>query len=495
MKILRHVTLPANTKIIFLFTFVLLVNNLFPQSGFQNFISRVNSLADSMSKAAVIDSFINYARTQGIPFIEGSTANFIYRGNVSSAAVPGDFNSWNPNAASMTRLSQTNFFYYTRTFEMNARLDYKFVLNGNTWILDPENPNRVAGGFGPNSELAMPYYIQPWEIKYYPNINHGSIVYRTIYSNNTNSNYQLQIYLPYGYDSVKSYPTVYFQDGAEYVNLGSAVIVIDNLIDSGKIADVIAVFVTPNNRNEEYAGSKRNQNRLFFVNELVPYIDSNFSTIKNSSKRLVIGDSFGGNISALISYNHPEVFGNCGLHSGAFWPNGYEAYNLIVSGPLKSIKFSSVWGTYESLFTNMRNFRDSLQSKGYQQSWIELPEGHSWGLWRANIDFMLTYFFPKEISSVNEEVNLTDEFKLYQNYPNPFNSTTRLKYQVAKKSQVSLKVFDMLGNEVVELINKYQQRGEYEVEFSTQSKLASGIYFYQLKVGNFIQTKKMILLN
>ena len=113
---------------------------------------------------------------------------------------PGDFNGWNPSPAPMTRLSQTNFFYYSRNFEMNARLDYKFVVNGSSWILDPENPNRVSGGFGPNSELAMPEYIQPWEIKYKPGINHGSVVYRTIFSNNTASNYQLQIYLPFGYD-------------------------------------------------------------------------------------------------------------------------------------------------------------------------------------------------------------------------------------------------------------------------------------------------------
>jgi enterochelin esterase-like enzyme len=486
-------------KKIILFFLVLITNNISSQSNFQSFLNRVNSITDSLAKAAVIDSFITYARTQGIPFIEGTSANFIYRSSVSSAAVPGDFNGWDPNAASMSRLPQTNFFYYSRTFEMSARLDYKFVINGSTWILDPENPNRVSGGFGPNSELAMPAYVQPWEIKYKPGINHGSVIYRTIYSNSTSSNYQLQVYLPFGYDTLKSYPTIYFQDGGEYVSLGSAVNVIDNLIDSAKIEDVIAVFVTPNNRNDEYAGSKRNQYRLFFVNELVPYIDLNFSTIENPSKRLVLGDSFGGNISALISYNHPEIFGKCGLHSGAFWPNSYEAYNLIVNGPVKNIKFCSVWGTYESLFTNMQNFRDSLQSKGYLHKWIELPEGHSWGLWRANIDFMLTYFFPKTTTEIKDEITLPTEFVLHQNYPNPFNPSTRIRYtipgNVETRHGVSLRIYDILGNEIVTLVNEYKPSGSYEVQFSPQSKLASGVYFYQLKIDNFVQTKKMILIN
>ncbi len=75
-----------------------------------------------------------------------------------------------------------------------------------------------------------------------------------------------------------TYPTVYFQDGSEYISLGKAVNVIDNLLDSSKIQPVIAVFVKPNNRDVEYQGSLRNQYRLFFVNELVPYIDANYKT-------------------------------------------------------------------------------------------------------------------------------------------------------------------------------------------------------------------------
>ena len=203
--------------------------------------------------------------------------------------------------------------------------------------------------------------------------------------------------------------------------------VIDNLLDSSKIQPVIGVFVKPNNRNEEYAGSLRNQYRLFFVNELVPYIDSLYNTKQDPAERLVLGDSYGGNISALISYNHPEVFGLCGLHSGAFQPNGYEAYNLIVNGPVKDIKWSSIWGTYEGLYVNMRSLRDYLISANYELDWLERPEGHSWGLWRATIDKMLVYFFPDNSTGVIAENDLIpEEFILYQNYPNPFNPSTNI---------------------------------------------------------------------
>ena len=476
---------------------VFLITTLVPaQSQFQQFLNYVNSLGDPVAKQSAVDSFMTYARTQGIPFIEDSTANFIYLGNPSSVTVPGDFNGWSTTVWPMTHLSETNFWYRSENFELDARLDYKFVLNGSTWILDPENPNTCQGGFGPNSELSMPLYIQPWEIEYNPSIEHGTVIQKTIFSTNVNTNYQLHIYLPPGYDSLSAttYPTIYFQDGSEYISLGKAVNVLDNLLDSSKIEPVISIFVTPNNRNEEYAGSLRNQYRLFFVNELVPYIDVNYKTKLDPKERLVLGDSYGGNISALISYNHPEVFGLCGLHSAAFQPNGYEAYNLIVNGPVKDIIWSSIWGTYEGLYVNMRNFRDFLISANYELDWLERPEGHSWGLWRATIDRMLKYFFPVNPNNIIVDNNtVPKDFILYQNYPNPFNPGTKIRYSIPQSSKVEIKIFDILGNELEIFVDENKSAGIYEIEFNASS-LPSGTYFYQLKAGDFIETNKMILL-
>ncbi len=90
-----------------------------------------------------------------------------------------------------------------------------------------------------------------------------------------------------------------------------------------------------------------------------------------------------------------------------------------------------------------------------------------------------------------------DGFILFQNYPNPFNPSTRIQYQLSSISRVVLKVYDVLGNEVATLINEELSIGKYEVEFNASSgirNLASGIYFYQLTAGDFIQTKKMVLI-
>jgi hypothetical protein len=84
-------------------------------------------------------------------------------------------------------------------------------------------------------------------------------------------------------------------------------------------------------------------------------------------------------------------------------------------------------------------------------------------------------------------------FELYQCFPNPFNPSTTIRYGLPQKSQVSLKVYNSLGQLVTTLANGEQEAGYHEVRFEG-SRLASGVYFYQLQAGNFVQTKKLLLL-
>ncbi len=85
------------------------------------------------------------------------------------------------------------------------------------------------------------------------------------------------------------------------------------------------------------------------------------------------------------------------------------------------------------------------------------------------------------------------EYALAQNYPNPFNPTTDIHYEIPNDGLVTLNIFDELGREIKTLVNQYQSKGRYDINFDA-SKLTSGIYFYQLQAGNFISTKKMLLL-
>jgi hypothetical protein len=111
------------------------------------------------------------------------------------------------------------------------------------------------------------------------------------------------------------------------------------------------------------------------------------------------------------------------------------------------------------------------------------------GFWVTTITF--------NPSNISNDQPLADNFALDQNYPNPFNPSTRIQYAIGSRQFVTLKVYDVLGNEIATLVNEEKPAGEYEIEFSASSgirDLVSGIYLYQLKAGSFIQTKKMILL-
>ena len=100
--------------------------------------------------------------------------------------------------------------------------------------------------------------------------------------------------------------------------------------------------------------------------------------------------------------------------------------------------------------------------------------------------------------TINIDQPIPTKIKLSQNFPNPFNPTTKIRFTIpsnvkSETSNVSLKVYDVLGNEVATLINEEKSAGSYEVEFNASS-FPNGVYFYQLRAGYFVQTKKMVLL-
>ena len=90
-------------------------------------------------------------------------------------------------------------------------------------------------------------------------------------------------------------------------------------------------------------------------------------------------------------------------------------------------------------------------------------------------------------------IGVPEKYSLSQNYPNPFNPVTRLGFGISNPGFVSLKVYDILGNEIKTLVNEIKSAGYYEIEFNG-SDLSSGIYFYTLEAGSFRETKRMLLV-
>jgi hypothetical protein len=141
-----------------------------------------------------------------------------------------------------------------------------------------------------------------------------------------------------------------------------------------------------------------------------------------------------------------------------------------------------------SYFANSATLGNSLNPDPGDPQWIE-----------SNILIV-------EVENENGKNFVPEYFALMQNYPNPFNPSTKIKYTIpsvesrhaSSLQMISLKVYDILGNEIATLVNEEKPAGTYEVEFSVgqdcRPDIASGIYFYRLRAGSFSKTKKMLLL-
>ena len=118
---------------------------------------------------------------------------------------------------------------------------------------------------------------------------------------------------------------------------------------------------------------------------------------------------------------------------------------------------------------------------------VKAKNGLGWG------EFSDAWWFMSTTSSVKDQI--PTDYALFQNYPNPFNPSTTIKFNLAQSGLTSLKIYDMFGKEIRTMINEFLNAGEYVIQFSIdKSTNSSGIYFYELRSNNFVQTKKMVLI-
>ncbi|NWG27607.1 MAG: T9SS type A sorting domain-containing protein, partial [Ignavibacteriaceae bacterium] len=160
-------------------------------------------------------------------------------------------------------------------------------------------------------------------------------------------------------------------------------------------------------------------------------------------------------------------------------------------------------GTNDGVFKSTDNGGSwtHLSSSGLNNPYVHCLFFNSAGYLFAGTGISLCRSVEPIITSVDDSVSeIPQSFLLFQNYPNPFNPITKIKYQIPASlnsskggTLVTLKVYDLLGSELATLVNEEKSAGTYEVEFDAE-QLSSGIYFYQLKAGEFIQTKKMVLI-
>ncbi|MGE5436219.1 MAG: YCF48-related protein, partial [Syntrophothermus sp.] len=175
------------------------------------------------------------------------------------------------------------------------------------------------------------------------------------------------------------------------------------------------------------------------------------------------------------------------------------------SSRIKSINFINDSVGFVSYIYNIdgESFYYIIKSTDQGNSWISLRGddainyytsffiGKNLG-WKANSHGEI-FKYTDEVTTSTKNENLISHYSLSQNYPNPFNPNTTIRYSIPKQNFVSLKIYDVLGNEVAQIVNEEKPAGKYEVSFNA-SGLSSGVYFYRINSGEFSQVKKLLLL-
>jgi len=297
----------------------------------------------------------------------------------------------------------------------------------------------------------------------------------------------------------------------------------------GRDFKVVRIPMPPDqNGNYPPSGQYRTYTNSMIVNKtvIVPTYEYQYDT---TALRIYREAMPGYNI---VGINCNSIIGSLGaIHcimkevgvSEPVWISHAKMDSVIYSAD--SIEVSAVIKT-KSGVANASVFWSTDTSLGFTSSSMQfVSEDSAVGYITTQIDSTVVYYYISATSNSGRSVNKPlvapdgfykfmvensvtnvteliqpEDFILYQNYPNPFNPVTSIQYAVNRRQIVSLKVFDVLGNEVTTLVNEEKSAGSYEVEFTSHSglsgirELSSGIYFYTLRAGTFIQTKKMLLL-
>jgi enterochelin esterase-like enzyme len=317
----------------------------------------------------------------------------------------------------MEKLLDTNLWYITYKVRNDVRFKYSLSVNDSfddddwtkRWeelIYDKLNKNILTfkGEDGKEDEIesyvVMPKAKEHFWVKERKGISKGKIYEYQLHSESLEKKRRIRVYTPYGYrQGNKPYKFLVLTDGDEYINVLSAVTVLDNLIAEGKIPPIITIFV---DSPEETREDELSCNDIFsdiIIKDLIPWIRANYNISNKANEAIIGGLSSGGLTASYLGLKHSEVFGNVLSQSGSYWykPETYEGspldcwlstrFEAIDKLPLKFYLDVGVLEHKQGMIGTNIKLKDVLMSKGYTAHFEYFNSGHdylSWGETLAN---------------------------------------------------------------------------------------------------------------
>ncbi|HSH03020.1 MAG TPA: alpha/beta hydrolase-fold protein [Anaerolineae bacterium] len=341
------------------------------------------------------------AGLQRAPLLTDREALFVWQGGGFRVQLVGDMNNWSLDEGDdFQRVEGTDLWYLRLSLPAEARLDYKIVVNEREWLLDPLNGRTVQGGFGPNSEVVMPGYEPLPPVT--AGVPQGELATHTLDSRYLEEKRTFFVYTPaVTVSGGGGYPSLYVQDGGDYLNIVDMTARLDRWIALGEVPPLVVVFIPPIQRSVEYRAN--DDYVAFLAEELVPWVEAEYGTASSSVLTGVMGSSLGGLIAVYAGLRAPDTFGLVLAQSGAYRVEMKRWEALVAEGLGKGGRYYLVAGSFETAVSGDPWFGDiiaaneeltsRLQREGYTYQYEVYPQGHSWGLWRDTLKDGLNYLY------------------------------------------------------------------------------------------------------
>ncbi len=371
---------------------------------FGDVLERIQSLPPDV-RGAEVDRFLAGRRT---PFVELDTLlTFVWYGRADSVLMSGSLQEGWGQPVLMKKMrcgsgpDSPSLFYLTYTVPRDARLEYKFIVDGE-WVIDPRNVRTTPNGDFNNSQAVMPGFVPSrWPV-FRDDVPHGTLDTLDFDPHDPEiHSRRVTVYLPPGFGQKDTLPFLIALDGEAALRYMFFPNILDNMLFEGQLPPIVAVFVPPAERNEEYMDLKQADFIDALADELVPLITRRYHAALSPSERGIAGISNGGHAALMAGLARNDVFGLCAgqssTMSGALdqvaglraryapLPDSFRLY-------LECGRYDIVSGPYDFPVLN-RAFSRRLTACDIRHVYREQAGGHDWPSWRETLPDLLRYFF------------------------------------------------------------------------------------------------------
>jgi enterochelin esterase-like enzyme len=334
-----------------------------------------------------------------VPVVRGNQVTFFAQGEGGlSPRLVSDLTGWGERAdgsfdftlGKMHLIAGTNWYSLSAHADPAARVEYLFSYGAGDYRLDPRNSRKAARVGGDASEVVMPGYLSPREFAE-PPVNPAGKVIEAMVPGAIVRERRVIVYTPPGYDRAKKYPLAVFHDGALVVNTGEAPRVLDWLIAHDEIHPIVAAFVDPVSRTDDFRHAA--PMRDFVATELMSWVGTHYSITPLAEDHAIIGISAGARAALDAMASYPGVFGKSGLMIAAL--NESDMTTIPVrQGEGLQLQVTVLAAAYDQLYRRSSELvRDSLKTRGHAVKYIEVAEGHSTLTWKNHLHDVLISLF------------------------------------------------------------------------------------------------------